>query len=459
MKTGPSGSILTPSPLTRGTAPVETRPILNAFPAPVGQPVNAGLWIRTVQFSLPSRLDAQSLRIDHALSDKVTLFGRYNRAPSYTESGFAQVEHFRLSSTSLTLGLTAWAASGETLAPAGGALISAALTIAWALATPLATIVVFGCLSFGYGLCAWRSRLPEARFAACCLAVVAAAAFAESAAFTAGLSGWQAGLAALGVGACGQLIAGLIARRNARSVPGRAHRREQSHMADAEAGQNGLALRADVAIEISGWLVTAFGAGQCLGRPGTASAATAVAGITSLGVAARADRRPAFWTGVVLCYVAWCIGLAANGVSTPEPYTGPAALAAIAAGWKASGQEPRPHSWLAYGPGLGLGLLPSLVMAWDGAGWVRPAAVGVASVGIAIIGARTRKQAPLLVGVAVAVLEAARGLAPDVAGLVHALPGWVPAAVGGAVLLWAGATYEARLRNLRAIRHTLASMN
>ena len=41
----------------------------------------------------------------------------------------------------------------------------------------------------------------------------------------------------------------------------------------------------------------------------------------------------------------------------------------------------------------------------------------------------------------------------------HELPGWVPAAAGGAVLLWAGATYEARLRNLRAMRRSLASMS
>jgi hypothetical protein len=40
----------------------------------------------------------------------------------------------------LTLGLTAWAASGTTLAPAGAALISSVLTIAWALAAPLPTI-------------------------------------------------------------------------------------------------------------------------------------------------------------------------------------------------------------------------------------------------------------------------------------------------------------------------------
>ena len=43
--------------------------------------------------------------------------------------------------------------------------------------------------------------------------------------------------------------------------------------------------------------------------------------------------------------------------------------------------------------------------------------------------------------------------------LADAVPSWIPIAALGAVLLWAGATYEARLRNLRAIRSSLAAMN
>jgi hypothetical protein len=93
-----------------------------------------------------------------------------------------------------------------------------------------------------------------------------------------------------------------------------------------------------------------------------------------------------------------------------------------------------------------------------GAGWIRPVLTGLAAIGIAIVGARTRTQAPLLTGVTVAVLDAGRELAPDVMRLAHAMPGWVPIAAGGAVLLWAGATYEARLANLRAIRRSLWAM-
>ena len=212
-------------------------------------------------------------------------------------------------------------------------------------------------------------------------------------------------------------------------------------------------------IEITAWLVTVAGVGPCLRRPSTACLALATAGVICLGVSARAARRPAIWPGLALCYLAWCLGLLAAGVAVLEAYTGPAAALAIIMGWQASRREPQPHSWLAYGPGLSLLLLPSLIVAWQSHGWIRPVLVGLAAAAIAIAGARARMQAPLLTGAIVAVLDSGRGLAPAFARLVHELPGWVPVAALGAALLWAGATYEGRLRNLNAIRRTLAAMS
>src|SRR5258708_6088101 len=153
-------------------------------------------------------------------------------------------------------------------------------------------------------------------------------------------------------------------------------------------------------IEIPAWLVTAVGVGQCLQQPSTACLALATAGIICLGVSARAARRPAIWPGLALCYLAWSLGLAAAGVTLLEAYTLPAAAVAIFMGWRASRREPRPPSSLPLRP--------------------RTAAF---------------------------------------ARLVHDLPGWLPVAVLGAALLWAGATYEARLRNLNVIRRTLAVMS
>ena len=356
----------------------------------------------------------------------------------------------------LSLALTAWAALGENLAPAVAALVSAALTVTWALAEPLPTLAVLGCFAVGYGLCAWRSRLAVVRIAASCLSLLSAAAFAEAAALATGLSAWQAGLSALAVAAIAQIVAARIAGSSCSRPPGSL--RAVGRMGAAESAPYTSSVMS-LTVEVAGWLVAVMGAIQCLGQLWTASAATAIAGITCLGVATRTDRRTALWPGLTLCYAAWCTGLVAAGVSAPEPYTAPAALIAIAAGWRASGREPRPHSWLAYGPGLGLLFLPSLFVAWNGTGWIRPVLLGLAAIGVAIYGARSRTQAPLISGTAVALLEAGRQLAPDVMHLVHTLPGWAPVAVGGAVLLWAGATYEARLRNLKAIRRSLAGMS
>jgi Na+/H+-dicarboxylate symporter len=118
-----------------------------------------------------------------------------------------------------------------------------------------------------------------------------------------------------------------------------------------------------------------------------------------------------------------------------------------------------PHSWRAAGPGLLLLLLPSPIMTWLSPGWIRPLLLGVVATGVALAGARHRKQAPLVIGVLVAVLDAGREVARAFLLLIHAVAGWIPIAVLGAVMLWAGATYEARLRNLRAIHGSLAAMS
>jgi hypothetical protein len=185
-------------------------------------------------------------------------------------------------------------------------------------------------------------------------------------------------------------------------------------------------------------------------------------------VAIRPSRRRALWVGLALCEAAWCVWLATVGVRTPEPYTLPVAAAGLAIGWRVDRNRPDTRSWLCYGPGLALLLLPSLVAVWSGpgwqnigwqdAGWIRPSLLGLVAVAVAVVGARQRLQAPLLLGLAVAVLDAGRELAPAVRSLVGLLPGWVPIAILGAALLWAGATYEARLRNLGSLRRSLAAM-
>src|SRR4029077_6373407 len=76
------------------------RPIVQAVPLPdpgapvvdptcdnIQNPCQSNL---TLAYSNPSSLNATSLRVDHNLSSKVTLFARYNHAPSYDAARFLE---------------------------------------------------------------------------------------------------------------------------------------------------------------------------------------------------------------------------------------------------------------------------------------------------------------------------------------------------------------------------------
>jgi outer membrane receptor protein involved in Fe transport len=72
-----------PPPYTSPCVASVFKPLVDAFPIPTG-PVNPdGITAPlTAAYSDPSRLDSISLRIDHSLTKKITLFARYNHAPS-----------------------------------------------------------------------------------------------------------------------------------------------------------------------------------------------------------------------------------------------------------------------------------------------------------------------------------------------------------------------------------------
>jgi hypothetical protein len=96
--------------------------------------------------------------------------------------------------------------------------------------------------------------------------------------------------------------------------------------------------------------------------------------------------------------------------------------------------------------------------AWQGQSAVRPLLLGLAAATVTLIGARARLRAPLLLGATVLVAEAGHALAPAIRQLVGLLPGWVPVAATGLVLLTVGATYEARLRELGRLRAAVGRM-
>jgi hypothetical protein len=290
---------------------------------------------------------------------------------------------------------------------------------------------VLGCLASAGAVCAWRAKLPAVRGGTAALAVIYAGALAGLSGLAAGLPAWQAGLAVIGAALAAQLAAARLVR----------HRP-----------------RLSLVVEITGWLVAAAGCAPSLTTPHHGAVALAVTGAGCLGVALRPDRRAWLWAGLVLGQAALCLWLASLGVSAPEPYTVPAAAIVTAFGRFRSGRRPGESSWVTYGPGLAVLLGPSLIMSLPDHGWARPVLLGVAAVAITLAGARARLQAPLAIGAAVAVLDAGHELAAAISHLSGLVPGWVPLALSGAVLVSIGATYEARLRNLRSLRRAFAGL-
>jgi hypothetical protein len=103
-----------PDQSSRQNAVASMQPYLNAFPLDPNQPdLGNGLAEYKASYSNSASLDAYSLRIDHSLSDKWRLFGRYNYSPSQISdrgangSALSVVSPTRVTTETVTLG-AAW---------------------------------------------------------------------------------------------------------------------------------------------------------------------------------------------------------------------------------------------------------------------------------------------------------------------------------------------------------------
>ncbi|MGA8233663.1 MAG: TonB-dependent receptor [Candidatus Acidiferrales bacterium] len=79
-----STTIQVPSDYARAIAPQAIAPYLNAYPQPDDRTVTPGVYTAPFTGTYASRatLNATSLRIDHTISDRFSVFGRFNYAPS-----------------------------------------------------------------------------------------------------------------------------------------------------------------------------------------------------------------------------------------------------------------------------------------------------------------------------------------------------------------------------------------
>ena len=101
-----------PTLALRQQAPAGMQPILNGFPLPNGKDLGNGLAEFRASYSDPSSLDATSIRIDHSINSRLTLFGRYNKAPSQSTArqqdiNLSRLQISRLDAQTLTVGATA----------------------------------------------------------------------------------------------------------------------------------------------------------------------------------------------------------------------------------------------------------------------------------------------------------------------------------------------------------------
>jgi carboxypeptidase family protein/TonB-dependent receptor-like protein len=103
-----------PNDASRQQAPSAIRPFLNAYPRANGADLGSGVAQFNASYANPSTLDAWSLRLDHVVNPRLTVFGRYNYSPSSFDQRGGIFSTKVLSTTSaelssvhtLTLGLT-----------------------------------------------------------------------------------------------------------------------------------------------------------------------------------------------------------------------------------------------------------------------------------------------------------------------------------------------------------------
>ncbi|MDX2830960.1 SCO7613 C-terminal domain-containing membrane protein [Streptomyces scabiei] len=214
-----------------------------------------------------------------------------------------------------------------------------------------------------------------------------------------------------------------------------------------------------VPVEATGAAAGLLAIGLSATHPPLLALTLALCGVIVTGTAVRPDRRRLGHAATALFVLAAWVRLAAWDVGSPEAYTLPVTVPALLVGHLRRRRDLAVSSWTAYGPGLAVTLVPSLVAAWGDTHWLRPLLLGTAALAVTLLGARHRLQAPLLLGGATLALVTLHELAPYLAQVVDALPRWAPPALAGLLLLTAGATYEQRLRDARRVRDLLGRLS
>ena len=159
-----------------------------------------------------------------------------------------------------------------------------------------------------------------------------------------------------------------------------------------------------------------------------------------------AERRWLAWAGGLLLAAATWVRLWDAGVTTPEAYTMPSAVALLAVGLIRLARDRDADTWTTISAGLLLATVPSLlIVVTEEPASLRALLLGLGCLALVLGGAALRWSAPLLVGAGVGLVLVLSEWGPYAADL----PPWVVIGVAGSVLLVVGVTWEARLLELR----------
>lgn len=122
------------------------------------------------------------------------------------------------------------------------------------------------------------------------------------------------------------------------------------------------------------------------------------------------------------------------------------------------GRRPALRSWPALGPGLLVGLVPSLLADYGQTTIPRIVLLGVAAIAVLLFGVLRKLQAPVIIGAVVLLLHGLAQLWPWISDLYSAIPWWLWVGVGGILLIVVAATYEKRIRDARAVARSIRSL-
>ncbi|GAA0804480.1 SCO7613 C-terminal domain-containing membrane protein [Spirilliplanes yamanashiensis] len=305
--------------------------------------------------------------------------------------------------------------------------------LAGAFAARPATLVALGATAAVAAACGAAGRTGSARVAGWLGAVGAAGGFALAAGRAAGLTPAGAAFGVLAVAALALALgAALRSRRPGESA----------------------------AVQASAHVTAVLALLLCAGSANAAAAVCVLWGVV-LGLRALWPGEAANPRRVLVVAAAgaellgWWIVAGSGGVTTPEAYTLPAAAVGLLAGWLALRAYPRLSSWTAWGPALAAALLPSLAAVFAAPDApLRRLLLGAGALAVLVLGAATRRQAPVVAGGAVLTLVALH----ELVRVWDLLPRWIPLAAGGLLLVGLAMTLERRRRDLHRVRSAVARM-